>query len=186
MFFGVLLGISLSYIYWYFTILYKFIKEQNLIYSKLKSIDIEKLVFDKRIDGFVYFKQDNNIIFLDLKKGNTTFYDKKNNIYYFSSLLKNNIYATSLYDNIYSHFKNDIEDIIEVDGYIYSRNTFNQFNQIMTDISTNFMNGVLSGNNGFFAEEKPALNLDLILDKINISGIKSLTKEELEFLQKQK
>lgn len=182
LFLGIILGIVISYSVWYFNILIKFIKEQDLILLKFKSIDLNQLKFNKRFNEFVYFSLNDDFLFLDLKNKSITFFDKKLNKYYFSVSLNTNM-TKNLYNSIYEKFRTNIEDIIEVQGYIYSRNTFNEFNQVMTDILGNF--GV-SKEQEMSLNKEPMLNLDLILDKINSNGLKSLTKDELEFLQKQK
>jgi len=182
LFLGILLGIIISYSLWYFNVLIKFMKEQNLILSKFESIDLNQLKFNKRFNEFVYFSLNDNFLFLDLKNKSITLFDKKSNKYYFSVSLNTNM-TKNLYNNISEKFKSNIEDIIEIQGYIYSKNTFNEFNQVMTDILGNFS---ISKEQEMSLNKEPMLNLDLILDKINSNGLKSLTKDELEFLQKQK
>ena len=69
------------------------------------------------------------------------------------------------------HFKKDIEDIISIDGYIISKSYYEDMINSKTTSRKR-------------KKEKVELNLDDILDKISKTGIGSLTKNELNYLNK--
>ena len=69
-----------------------------------------------------------------------------------------------------NHFKKDIEDIVNIDGYIISKSYYDDMINSRTSTKKK--------------KEKIELNLDDILDKISKKGIGSLTKNELNYLNK--
>lgn len=66
-----------------------------------------------------------------------------------------------------SHYINEINDVVVVNNQVYSRPYYESVSGIIID------------------QEPVVFNMDEILDKISIKGKDSLTKEELEFLNKQ-
>jgi hypothetical protein len=79
-------------------------------------------------------------------------------------------------EEIESHLKQNMKDIEEM---------FRGTAQSMSEKMMKEINPEMSDVEIIIEENEGKLDIDSILDKINISGMKSLTKEELDFLKKQ-
>ena len=86
--------------------------------------------------------------------------------------------SDSIIKYINENFNKEInEDIVDVGGYLVSPSYIEEINSKYID----------EEEYEYYEEEyEETLNLDDILDKINKDGIKSLTQDELEFLNNYK
>ena len=153
-----------------YSISYKSKKEIKKIESIYKNIleHGEDIKFTQRVQEFAQFTIDKYMLVYLLDKKEVSIFEDDACVATPGQIdPKLNDRLVKYLDN---HFKKDIEDIVTIDGYI---------------ISKSYYDNMINSNSKVKKEkEKVVLNLDDILDKINTKGIKSLTKSELNYLNK--
>lgn len=162
---GVALGIKLVF--------YSIDKKEKEEIAKSEDIfkDILKnkssLKFIQRMHDYVQLNTfDNHILYYMIESKEFSLFDGDKYIAD-SSKIKSSI-KTKLLNYINKNFNNEINvDVSNIGGYI---------------ISNNYINVIAGNTSNIDTDNKNNLNLDEILDKISTSGISSLCKEELEFL----
>lgn len=164
--FGLLLGasiyrviiISLAYRYTYGL-------GVNVFGSMLKS-PIENYEFEHRISNFVTLLHGRNIIHLDLKTNIVNITSE--GVTFKSTSLPEVLEIGMLYDRLVSAFNREIfVDVLVFNNIVYSNNIAN------TQSSVTEM-----------YQKEPGMDMDVILDKIGSHGMSSLSKEEINFLDR--
>jgi hypothetical protein len=150
------------------------------------------LKFHKRIGDFSYFNYGNFSLVYSISK--KAFYIFQGDECLATSV---NISDTqtfkTLEENINNKFRDQMNDCVDVNGLLYSKNLFPH------DYPNDYPNDNSSFMSKYDYAEEPEedeyivpeqkqeqFNLDDILDKINLRGMASLSKEELDFLKSQK
>lgn len=171
----------------------KELSKNEKIYKELHANILSNLVtFDKRINNYIYlltnlesvgdvsilYNIDNKVIYIF----------KKNIIIYMSNLISKTL-LNDIISTIEYKFKNEIDDIVEIFGskisriFIEKNLKINNLNISGTNTNTNInkeedesdINKIIHSNSLKF-------NIDDILDKINKLGIKSLSQDEVKYL----
>lgn len=139
------------------------LKTENIFKNVLKNKS--SLKFIQRIHDFVQLNtSDNYILYYMIESKEFSIFNGDKYIAD-SSKIKNSI-KNKLLNYINTNFNNEINvNVSNIGGYI---------------ISNNYINGVVDVIK--LDDNNVCLNLDEILDKINKSGINSLSKNELDFL----
>jgi len=166
-----LIGIYLGTELLLFTIKRANKKSQDKIETIFVSIlnNIKSIKFSQRVHHYVQFKVEKYLLVYILDKKELAIFDGESCIANSTQIDKQ--ISDKLIKYLDSNFKKEInDDLIDVGGYFVSQSYIDEVNKSFTEMD-------LSDEN--YEEE---LNLDDILDKINNSGINSLTEKELEFL----
>ena len=143
----------------------------------------EGIKFTKRIEETVFFSYHEYTLVMDIKT-NVFYLFLGKECLLISTLVSETATIYKLREFIWSKFSKEINDVIVYDNIIYSRNlatTEKTFDPNKINASDLFKK--LHDN----TERQKAVvyDIDEILDKINKSGIESLTPEELKFLKNQ-
>lgn len=138
-----------------------------------------KLKFAQRVHTYVQIKTDKYLLVYMIDKHELAIFDKEECIANSSQInpeISNKIIAF-----IEEKFNKEInEDIVDVGGYLVSQSYIDEVNANYQEVTEDEYLQVHYEEDEEEYEE--ILNLDDILDKINISGINSLTNKEREFL----
>jgi hypothetical protein len=184
LFLGILLG---AFLYFLYTRISDFLDIQKNYRKPLEALDSRDLSIFKflyRQGNYAVLSYDEkNTIYLDLNNQTVTVY--KNDVFYFGTHHTLTTEFTIFYNKLVHRFQKEIYiDIVKINNIEYSKNSFSEemldyLKSVNYEI--NFFNEVPQS---FKEETKNFLNIDSILDKINRSGIESLTEKEKEFLKK--
>jgi hypothetical protein len=138
--------------------------------------NIKSIKFDQRVNQYVQFEIENYLLVYILDKKELSLYQGEECIASSRQISKK--ISDSIIKYINENFNKEInEDIVDVGGYLVSPSYIEEINSKYTD----------EEEYEYYEEEyEETLNLDDILDKINKDGIKSLTQDELEFLNNYK
>lgn len=130
-----------------------------------------------------------NIVYLLDKKDVAIFQNDK--CIYTSDLVDKDVIATII-NAINIKYKQDIEDVIDFMGIVYSKRDF----EVKFGIKVSDLNNIInnappikkekSDIDSIVSENENKFNMDDILDRINKIGIENLTSEEKEFLNNYK
>jgi len=151
-------------------------KEKDQIESLFINIldNIKSIQFGQRVHHYVQFKTESYLLVYILDKKELSLFQGENCIASSNQIDKN--ISDSIIKYIDENFNKEInEDIVDVGGYLVSPSYIEEVNSHYTDEEYDD-----------YEEVEEELNLDDILDKINKEGIKSLTKDELDFLNNYK
>jgi hypothetical protein len=158
-------------------------------FAALKKVD--ELRFKAILDGLNFLKfnrRADSLVFFDFHELRLVYDIRKEKLYIFkdedcistSDRITDTQVLKDLIESINTRYKKQMNDCINVNGVLYSRHLFPaEQHQIIEN---------------FFSKEEVKVekrtvkeyNIDDILDKISLNGMKSLSSEELEFLKKQK
>jgi len=150
--------------------------------SKIEDIFIKildntsKLKFGQRVHTYVQIKTENYLLVYMMDKQELALF--KGEEYIANSTQINPDISEKIIDFIKNKFDKEInDDVVEVGGYLVSQSYIDEVNsQYKTTYEYEIIDEEIE------EEYEEYLNLDDILDKINISGINSLTNKEREFL----
>lgn len=143
--------------------------------------DIKDIEFMNRIGQNVHFKTKEYMLVYSLDKKEVLLF-KEDSCVATSDYIDKKL-ITDIIEYIENNFKKEIyEDIINVGGYIVSKDYMDSVEYYYVEEEGD-EDDTYDDDGDTSTEEKPSLNLDDILDKINKKGIKSLTKDEAEFLK---
>jgi hypothetical protein len=167
--------LSIGYFLGVMTILVKNRKSEEKSKYKIKELFISifdmrnSLIFSQRVHQYVQFSIDKYFIILVLDKREISIFE--NDVCIANSSEIDREISDNLIFYIEKKFNREINyDVVDIGGYLVSQSYLDQ------------VNAQYENSNIRNIEEE--LNLDDILDKINISGIESLNKKEMEFLKK--
>ena len=136
--------------------------------------NIKKLKFKQRIQNYIHLKSGKYTIVYILDKKELAIFEKDSCIAVSSQLNSSNV-PLQLMNYIENNFEEDIHrKIIQLGNYIVSDNLFG--NAVQFEMQFPNETGEIHKKNEI------QLDLDTILEKIHNSGMKSLTKEEQEYL----
>ncbi len=183
LFFGILIGVFLYFIYTKFV---HFLNIQTYFKKPLEALnnrDLSIFQFLYRQGNYVTLSYDEkNIIYLNLNNQTITVY--KNDVYYFGTHQELLTEYTIFYNKLINKFQKEIYvDIVKINNIEYSRNSFSEeMLEYLKSVNyeINFFNDVPKS---FKEETNNILTIDAILDKINKSGMESLTEKEKDFLK---
>ena len=137
--------------------------------------NIKSIQFGQRVHQYVQFKTESYLLVYILDKKELSLFQGENCIASSSQIDKN--ISDSIIKYIDENFNKEInEDIVDVGGYLVSPSYIEEVNSHYAD----------EEEYDDYEEVEEELNLDDILDKINKEGIKSLTQDELDFLNNYK
>jgi Asp-tRNA(Asn)/Glu-tRNA(Gln) amidotransferase A subunit family amidase len=151
----------------------------------LNNILSNKSKFKNRVNDIVYINMklkeydDVNVVYIMDRKDIAIF--KNNKCIYTSEMVEKDI-LSSISNAIENKFEDKINDVIEVLGFVLSREYFERTYknpEKMKIIEESDIDKIMRENNTKF-------NIDDILDKISKVGINNLTNEEKEFLKNYK
>ena len=152
----------------------------------LDNIKSNKSKFVNRINTTVFIKTnlddygDVNLVYLMDKKDVAIFRNSKC-IYSSESVDKGLI--DSIVSTIDKKFEGEINDVVEILGFTFSREDFEKTFKIkVEDLKTMSVQQPESDIDRILEENSSKFDIDEILDKINKVGIENLTTEEKEFL----
>lgn len=152
----------------------KYNKNVISIFEKLKDdLNNGVITFAKRLNSFVYLSRNGNTILFKLDKKEISIFEKDSCIA-FSSQSTDTKLVQEIVSIIESKYKDDIDDVIYINGEILSKNVIPGFMGISDALNEDDIN----------VEIPEKFNLDDILDKINSSGLESLTLDEKKYLNK--
>lgn len=146
--------------------------------------------FKSRVNGTIYISTSTeangevDLIYLIDKKDVAIF--KNDECIYTSEGVDKDI-ISKIIESISSTFSNEINDVFNILGFTFSRKDFEKsFGVKIEDVKKmmNIQNQEDSEIDKIYHQNEMRFDIDEILDRINIVGIKNLTKAELEFLRK--
>ena len=163
-------------------ILFSIEKKEKKEKSKIEDLFLKilenkaKLKFGQRVHTYVQIKIENYLLVYMMDKQELTLF--KGEDYIANSTQINPDISEKIIDFIKNKFDKEInDDVVEVGGYLVSQSYIDEVNsQYETTNEYDISDEEIED------EYEEYLNLDDILDKINSSGINSLTNEEREFL----
>jgi hypothetical protein len=164
-------------------------REESQFDAVLKNAD--KISFSRRVGDMVFMDYLELSLIMNLKS-ETLYIFKGEECVVTSSSIQDSGTVKQLRAFVWSRFGQQINDFVMVNGVAYSRQ--------MIDFYTTYLQSSTSGLREHLEKMRAAsrdsdsedpeppqvMDLDAILDKISTHGIKSLSKEELEFLKSQK
>lgn len=137
--------------------------------------NIKSIKFDQRVNQYVQFETENYSLVYILDKKELSLYQGGDCIASSRQISKK--ISDSIIKYIDENFNKEInEDIVDVGGYLVSPS-------YIEEVNSNFNEEEYEE---YEEEYEKTLNLDDILDKINKEGLKSLTQDELDFLNNYK
>jgi len=159
----------------------------NSILSNLKSSPIV-VTFKSRVNSIAYFKTnletegDVDILYLIDKSDVVIFKDE---VCIFSSKDVNSETIEEIISLLNRHFSNDINEVVNVMGVLLSKSEFERMSGLnVNDIKNSLgLSEQPSEIDKIYEENQLKFDIDEILDRINLVGIKNLTSAELEFLK---
>lgn len=163
----------------------------NDISSQFKQILTNLLIgstkFKSRVNSTVYIETKLNdygevgLVYLMDKQDVAIF---KNEKCIFTTDLIDDSLIDQITKEIETKHSKDINDTIEVLGFVFSREEFEKtFSISMDDVKMNLPKKELSDIEKIINNNNNKLDIDEILDKINKLGIENLTEEEKQFLK---
>lgn len=163
------------------------IEKFNNILSNLKSSPIA-VTFKSRVNSIAYFmtnletEGDVDILYLIDKSDIVIFKDE---VCIFSSKDVNSETIEEIISLLNRHFSNDINEVVNVMGVLLSKSEFERMSGLnVNDIKNNLgLSEKPSEIDKIYEENQLKFDIDEILDRINLVGIKNLTRAELEFLK---
>lgn len=148
--------------------------------------NVNHISFNKRVGDLCFFAYDEYTLVYNLKK--EQFHVFRNEECILTSIeIPDSSVVKSLKEHINSKFEEEINDCVVVGGITYSRNLFEPPPKKVTfdfEKAKQFFKALHKVDSNTQVENE--LDLDEILDKINKSGVTSLTKQELDFLKNHK
>ena len=189
---GLLLGILMTNLFSYFLRKMKEKDKINDISSQFKQIltnlSIGSTKFKSRVNSTVYIETKLNdygevgLVYLMDKQDVAIF---KNEKCIFTTDLIDDSLIDQITKEIETKHSKDINDTIEVLGFVFSREEFEKtFSINMNDVKMdNSQKKELSDIEKIIKKNNDKLDIDEILDKINKLGIENLTEEEKQFLK---
>jgi hypothetical protein len=170
------------------------IKDINTQFKEvLNNILNSNSIFKNRVNNTVYLStklkdyDDVNIVYLIDKKDIAIFKNEK--CIYTSDMVEKDT-INSISSAIENKFEENINDVVEVFGFIFSREDFERYFKIKVEDLTNpekmKLNYQESDIDKIVRENDSKFNIDEILDKISKVGIDNLTEEEKKFLKNYK
>ena len=157
----------------------------NQFIQILKNIKSDKTKFKSRVNNTIYIETnlsdygDVGLVCLLDKKDISIFKDEK--CIYTSNLINSDL-VNEITKEIELKHNKDINDVIEILGFVFSREDFEKsFNVNIKEIK----NGVKKEESDIekiLKKNKKRFDIDEILDKISKIGIDNLTEEEKQFL----
>lgn len=159
----------------------------NNILSNLKSSPIA-VTFKSRVNSIAYFmtnletEGDVDIIYLIDKSDIVIFKDE---VCISSSKDVNSETIEEIISLLNRHFSNDINEVVNVMGVLLSKSEFERMSGLnVNDIKNSLgLSEQPSEIDKIYEENQLKFDIDEILDRINLVGIKNLTRAELEFLK---
>jgi hypothetical protein len=158
---------------------------KNQFIQILKNIKSGKTKFKSRVNNTIYIETNLNdygnvgIVYLMDKQDVAIFKDEK--CIYTSNLIDNDL-VNEITKAIELKHNKDINDVIEVLGFVFSREDFEKsFNVNIKEMKNNIKKEE-SDIEKIVNKNKKRFDIDEILDKISKVGIENLTEEEKQFL----
>jgi len=159
----------------------------NSILSNLKSSPIA-VNFKSRVNSTVYFKTDLetegdvDILYLIDKSDIVIF---KGEVFISNSKDVNSETIEEIISLLNRHFSNEINEVVSVMGVLLSKSEFERMSGLnVNDIKNNLgLSEQPSEIDKIYEENQLKFDIDEVLDRINLVGIKNLTRAELEFLK---
>lgn len=155
----------------------KFTQQVEDIFSNvLSNVRKGRLKFSKRFNKYVHFKCGKYFVVYTIDNCQLSIFQGEICI-----ALSNQIdpkITNEISDFIEHEFSKEINDVVEVDGNLISKNCFPNINNSQK-WEDSFLNKIEDENN----KKENKLNLDHILDKISDTGYETLTEIEKEFLK---
>lgn len=171
--------------------------EKNKHFSEiLSNITSEpvKAKFKSRVNNTIYIstklkdKGDVDLIYL-MDKNDIAIFKNDDCIYTSENVDKETV--DKIMQSVGHVFSNEINDVVNILGFTFDRPEFEKsFGVKMEDVKkmmSSFTNSITQDDSEIdkiYHENQMRFDIDEILDRINIVGIKNLTKAELEFLRK--
>lgn len=164
----------------------------NQFKEVLNNILSSKSKFKSRVNNTVYINtklkdyDDVNVVYLMDRKDIAIF--KNNKCIYTSEMVEKDT-ITSISNAIENKFEDKINDVVEVLGFVFSREDFERTFKIKVEDLTNPEKMKMveeSDIDKIVRENETKFSIDEILDKISKVGIENLTEEEKKFLQNYK
>ena len=189
---GLLLGISMTNLLSYFLRKIREKDKINDISSQFKQIltnlSIGSTKFKSRVNSTVYIETKLNdygevgLVYLMDKQDVAIF---KNEKCIFTTDLIDDSLIDQITKEIETKHSKDINDTIEVLGFVFSREEFEKtFSINMDDVKMNNLpKKELSDIEKIIKKNKKKFDIDEILDKISKVGLENLTEEEKQFLK---
>jgi hypothetical protein len=165
------------------------VKDINSQFSQiLSNLSIGKTKFKSRINNTVYIETNLNdygdvgLVYLMDKKDVVIFKDEK--CIYTTTKVDEEL-VEKITDAIDTKHNKDINDIVEVLGFVFSREEFEKtFSINMDDVKMNNLpKKELSDIEKIVKKNKKKFDIDEILDKISKVGLENLTEDEKKFLK---
>jgi hypothetical protein len=157
----------------------------NQFIQILKNIKSDKTKFKSRVNNTIYIETnlsdygDVGLVCLLDKKDISIFKDEK--CIYTSNLINSDL-VNEITKEIELKHNKDINDVIEILGFVFSREDFEKsFNVNIKEIK-NDIKKEESDIEKILKKNKKRFDIDEILDKISKVGIQNLTEEEKQFL----
>ena len=157
----------------------------NQFIQILKNIKSDKTKFKSRVNNTIYIETnlsdygDVGLVCLLDKKDISIFKDEK--CIYTSNLINSDL-VNEITKEIELKHNKDINDVIEILGFVFSREDFEKsFNVNIKEIK-NDIKKEESDIEKILKKNKKRFDIDEILDKISKIGIDNLTEEEKQFL----
>ena len=141
--------------------------------------NLNEVSFNKRVNNYVYLDSGEITVLIDLKK-NVIYLSRGDEFLTDSRHLDENL-SNKLLKDISSHFYKEINDVLILGEYLFSRNLSSIAFESHNSNEDN-QDEDLEFESDF---EEVKFNVDMLLDKINSFGISSLTEEEIKFLKNQ-
>lgn len=169
-------------------------EESKLIYMQiLRQISLGNSVFKNRTMNTVYIsveiEKKGKVDLLYMMDKNDIAVAKGMGIIYTSINLKPQL-KNDIITLVNKKYKSDIENILNVFGIIFSKKILEKhtgfkiknFEDLVKKMALNAMDNENQIKN-IYSENNQKLDIDEILDKISSTGMSSLTKKELDFLE---